>query len=176
MRSERRLILYCEISVTNLVTLIRTNSSALTPMLRTSVTVKTRRSVTMWRGKIINHIMNWPGFYTYFWSFSKQQFPHRTLPHPGPNSSRSSLVLQARSSWSTYFRLFPAVALTVCGASKITFVFGEFIDNAERRGDSLAGDGDGVVDHVKCGVGGWEAAEAVHVREHIAHIIDRHLF
>lgn len=41
----------------------------------------------------------------------------------------------------------------VCGGvSKITFVFGEFIDNAERRGDSLAGDG--VVDHVKCGVGG----------------------
>ena len=42
----------------------------------------------------------------------------------------------------------------VSGGSKITFVFGEFIDNAERRGESLAGDGDGVVDHDKCGVGG----------------------
>lgn len=38
-------------------------------------------------------------------------------------------------------------------ASKITFVFGEFIDNAERRGESPPA-GDGVVDHVKCGVGG----------------------
>ena len=63
----------------------------------------------------------------------------------------------------------------VCVLSVITFVFGEFIDNAERRGESPAGDGDGVVDHDKWGVGGWEAAEAVHVREHTAHIIDRHL-
>ena len=131
----------------------------------------------MWsggRGKLNqNHITRF--VFTYFWLFSKQQFPHRSLPHPGPNSSRSSLVLQARSSWSTNFRLFPAMELTVCGVSKITFVFGEFIDNAERRGESPAGDGDGVADHVKCGVGGWEAAEAVHVREHTEHIIDRHL-
>ena len=42
----------------------------------------------------------------------------------------------------------------VSGGSKITFVFGEFIDNAERRGESPDGEGDGVVDHVKCGVGG----------------------
>ena len=41
-----------------------------------------------------------------------------------------------------------------CGVSMITFVFGEFIDNAERRGESPAGEGEGVVDHVKCGVGG----------------------
>ena len=41
----------------------------------------------------------------------------------------------------------------VC-VSKITFVFGVFIDNAERRGESPAGDGDGVGDHVKYGVGG----------------------
>ena len=64
----------------------------------------------------------------------------------------------------------------VWGVSKITFVFGEFIDNAERRGESLAGHGEGVVDHVKWGVDGWEAAEAVHVREHTVHIIDRHLW
>jgi hypothetical protein len=54
-------------------------------------------------------------------------------------------------------------------------VFGEFIDNAARRGESPAGDGDGVGDHVKCGVGGWDAAETVHVREHTAHMMDRHL-
>ena len=112
--------------------------------------------------------------FTYFWLFSKQQFPHRSLPHPGPSSSRSSL--QARSSWSTNFRLFPAITLIGCGVSKITFVFGEFIDNAERRGESAARDGDGVVDHVKCGVAGWEAAETVHVREHTVQIIDRHLW
>ena len=115
-------------------------------------------------------------YFTYFWLFSKQQLPHRSLPHPGPNSSRSSL-LQATSSWSTNFRLFPAITLTVWGVlSKITlFVFGEFIDNAERRGESPVGHGEGVVDHVKWGVGGWEAAEAVHVREHTVHITDRHL-
>ena len=115
-------------------------------------------------------------YFTYFWLFSKQQPPQRSLPHPGPNSSRSSL-LQATSSWSTNFRLFPAITLTVWGVlSKITlFVFGEFIDNAERRGESPVGHGEGVVDHVKWGVGGWEAAEAVHVREHTVHIIDRHL-
>jgi hypothetical protein len=33
-------------------------------------------------------------------------------------------------------------------------MFGEFIDSAERRGESLAGDGVGVGDHVRCGVGG----------------------
>ena len=133
----------------------------------------------MWRGKIKikNSYNGITGvfFFTYFWLFSKQQFPHKSLPQPGPNSSRSSLV-QARSSWSTYFRLFPAITLMVWGVSKITFVFGEFIDNAERRGESLAGHGEGVVDHVKWGVDGWEAAEAVHVREHTVHIIDRHLW
>lgn len=96
--------------------------------------------------------------FAYFWLFSKQQFWHRSLPHPGPNSSRSSplSLVKVRSSWSTSFRLFPAVTLDdgMKGASKIIMVFEEFIDNAERRGESPAGDGDGVGDHVRCGVGG----------------------
>ena len=33
-------------------------------------------------------------------------------------------------------------------------VFGEFSDNTEGGGKLSAGDGEGVGDHVKCGVGG----------------------
>ena len=53
-------------------------------------------------------------------------------------------------------------------------MFGEFTDNAER-GEPPVGDRDGIGDHVKCGIGVGEAAEGVHVREHTAHVMDRHL-
>lgn len=139
--------------------------------LKRSVTIQTNRRITMWKekGSLIrskskkkNH-----SFFTYLWLFSKQQFRHRNLPHPGPNSSWSSSpsFIQGRwSSWSTSLRLFPAITLEVtvkCG-SEIILVFEEF---SERCGEPPIGDGDGVGDHVKCGGGGWEAAEALHVRE-----------
>ena len=52
------------------------------------------------------------------------------------------------------------------------FTFDELSDNTERRGDGT-GDGDGEKD--RCGVGGWDAVESVHVREHMAHVVEKHL-
>jgi len=37
------------------------------------------------------------------------------------------------------------------------------------------GDGEGVGDQERCGVGGWEGAHAVHVREQIEHVGEAHL-
>lgn len=115
--------------------------------------------ITMRIKEIRSNVYNGNLALTYFWLSSKQQFLHSSLPHPGPGSSRSSppSFLQARSSRSINFRLLPEIELEARvehNGSKIILVFGELSDNTERRGKLPAGDGDGVGDHVRCGVDG----------------------
>lgn len=50
------------------------------------------------------------------------------------------------------------------------------VDPNAVRFQADVGDGAGVGEYVKSGVGGYECGGAVHVRVHIGHVADRHLW
>lgn len=52
-------------------------------------------------------------------------------------------------------------------------VLAEVRARATRRGEGSVGEG--VVDQTRCGVGGIEGTDALHVREHTAHVGAEHL-
>lgn len=116
---------------------------------------------------------------THLWTFSKQQFRHIVLPHPGARSNSPNICSEKSESESSSipFRRFPGFGITATATRRSPeFVLAECRVKAERRGD-CGGVATGVGDLVRWGVGGIDELEgdAVHMREQIVHVGAEHL-
>ena len=80
---------------------------------------------------------------------------------PGPGTSSSE----------TFFRLVDGIVRLHASVAVGRFMLSV---TANRRSDGV-GEGEGVGDNVRNGVGGLDVAEWVHVREHTVQVVDEQL-